>query len=66
MAPTALHEKILFLEARVAMAEDKIGELKKSLKAYAKAAVIAVELGAMFAVARFIEKHHLFENTRPK
>ena len=46
--PTSLHERILYLEARLAMAEDKIGVLRSQLRLVLKSLIGWAELGLFY------------------
>ena len=45
---TTLHERMLFLEARLAMAEDKIGILRSQLRLVLKSLIGWAELGIFY------------------
>ncbi len=55
--PTSLHDRLLYAEARIAMVEDKIADLRARLRDLGRGLIAAGELVLMYAVIRFLDKH---------
>lgn len=54
MGPT-LTDKLLYLEARMAMAEDRLGVVAKNLRMWGRVAITVLELLAIYVAAFFVK-----------
>lgn len=57
MTPTPLRDRLLFLEARLAMVEDRLDDLRARLRHSLKTTLIAAELLAMVFMVRLLDRH---------
>lgn len=55
--PTTLHDRLLYAEARIAMLEDRLGDLRAKLRDMGRGLMVAAELGLLYAVIRFADNH---------
>jgi hypothetical protein len=59
MTPTPLRDRLLFLEARMALIEDRWSVARQALRDWAKSLLIVAELVAFALLLRFIDRKHL-------
>jgi hypothetical protein len=64
MTPTPLRDRLLFLEARLAMAEDKIDDLRARIRHALRTFWLAVELFTFMVVVRWLDRHFSSRGTR--
>lgn len=57
-SPTNLRDQLLFLEARLAMAEDRLSILRSQLRNFARAALSTLELAALYFAVVLLGKHY--------
>lgn len=57
MPPTTLHERLLYAEARLAMIEDRVSDMRARIRDFLRALVVAGELGAMYALIKFLDRY---------
>lgn len=58
-APTSLRDRLLFMEARMALIEDRWSVGRQALRDWAKSLLIIAELVAFALLLRFIDRKHL-------
>ena len=63
--PPVLHDRLLFLEARIAMLEDQVQILRSRAKLVVKSLVGWMELGLFYLVIRLIARYAPEKKGRP-